>query len=147
MNIKKLGPQRISDLHPSLMAMQYPLLFPHGEDGYRLRILHRNLTQRSMAKHDKLMMREYYAFRLQQQMNERHTLLWSGRLFQQYIVGAYMVIEEERFRWIRQNQKKLQADLYKGLMDAFFRGDTSAEKIGKTKILPSSHCRSPQYQV
>ena len=27
------GLKRINDLHPSFMAMQYPLLFPYGEDG------------------------------------------------------------------------------------------------------------------
>nr|GFC54740.1 hypothetical protein [Tanacetum cinerariifolium] len=26
--------KRISELHPSFMALQYPLLFPYGEDGY-----------------------------------------------------------------------------------------------------------------
>ena len=27
--------QRILELHPSYMSMQYPLLFPYGEDGFR----------------------------------------------------------------------------------------------------------------
>ncbi|KAK1565724.1 hypothetical protein Q3G72_033350 [Acer saccharum] len=31
---KSDGLQRISELHPSFMAMQYPLLFPYGEDGF-----------------------------------------------------------------------------------------------------------------
>ncbi|XVF66124.1 hypothetical protein PTKIN_Ptkin10aG0009600 [Pterospermum kingtungense] len=31
---KSLGLQRISDLHPAFMAMQYPILFPYGEDGF-----------------------------------------------------------------------------------------------------------------
>lgn len=31
---KKNGLQRISKLHPLYMVMQYPLLFPYGEDGY-----------------------------------------------------------------------------------------------------------------
>lgn len=26
--------QRITELHPKFMAMQYPLLFPYGRDGY-----------------------------------------------------------------------------------------------------------------
>ncbi|CAH1414995.1 unnamed protein product [Lactuca virosa] len=33
--------QRISELHPSYLALQYPLLFPYGDDGYRVDILHR----------------------------------------------------------------------------------------------------------
>ncbi|KAL5123852.1 hypothetical protein HKD37_02G004354 [Glycine soja] len=33
--------QRIHELHPSYLPLQYPLLFPYGEDGYRADILHR----------------------------------------------------------------------------------------------------------
>ncbi|EFH45782.1 predicted protein [Arabidopsis lyrata subsp. lyrata] len=32
------GFQRISELHPSYLPLQYPLLFPYGEDGFRLGI-------------------------------------------------------------------------------------------------------------
>ncbi|XP_035841564.1 uncharacterized protein LOC110920086 [Helianthus annuus] len=34
--------QRISELHPSYLALQYPLLFPYGDDGYRVDIPHRD---------------------------------------------------------------------------------------------------------
>ena len=33
--------QRIDELHSSYLGLQYPLLFPYGEDGYRPDILHR----------------------------------------------------------------------------------------------------------
>ncbi|KAK1351704.1 hypothetical protein POM88_053987 [Heracleum sosnowskyi] len=33
---KQGGLQRITELHPCFMSLQYPLLFPRGEDGYRL---------------------------------------------------------------------------------------------------------------
>ena len=35
---RKIGLQRITDLHPSFMSMTYPLIHPYGEDGYRLGI-------------------------------------------------------------------------------------------------------------
>ncbi|GJW44135.1 hypothetical protein Tco_0072934 [Tanacetum coccineum] len=35
---KDTGPQRVSQLHPSYMALQYPLLFPYGEDGFHEKI-------------------------------------------------------------------------------------------------------------
>ena len=63
----------------------------------------------------------------------------AGRLLQQYIVDDYMEIEEERFRYIRNNQPKLRADLYSGLMDAILCGDSDCSLVGKTVILPSSH--------
>ncbi|KAL4626567.1 hypothetical protein ACB092_05G106000 [Castanea dentata] len=38
--LKEGGLQHINVLHPSYMALQYPLLFPYGEDGLRLGILY-----------------------------------------------------------------------------------------------------------
>ncbi|XP_074350193.1 uncharacterized protein LOC141689735 [Apium graveolens] len=35
---KVLGLERISDLHPLMMSLQYPLLFPRGEDGFHEKI-------------------------------------------------------------------------------------------------------------
>ncbi|KAH9745980.1 Purple acid phosphatase 8 [Citrus sinensis] len=101
--------------------MTYPLIYPYGEDGYRPDISLRDITD-SPFKRQKLTMRQYYCFRLQQILNEGHTLLQAGRLFQQYIVDCYMAIEEERFRWIRNNQQKLRSNLFSGLMDAVHRG-------------------------
>ncbi|GKA83817.1 DNA helicase PIF1, ATP-dependent [Tanacetum coccineum] len=37
-NQKDTGLKRISELHPSYMALQYPLLFPYVEDGYHDKI-------------------------------------------------------------------------------------------------------------
>ena len=34
--------KRINELHPLYMPMQYPILFPYGEDGYNIDTLHRN---------------------------------------------------------------------------------------------------------
>ncbi|XP_022024158.1 uncharacterized protein LOC110924464 [Helianthus annuus] len=38
------GLQRISELHPSYLALQYPLIFPYAEDGYRVGIKHRGIA-------------------------------------------------------------------------------------------------------
>lgn len=140
------GLRRITDLHPSFMPMTYPLIYPYGEDGYRPDISLRDITD-SPFKRQKLTMRQYYCFRLQQRLNEGHTLLQAGRLFQQYIVDCYMAIEEERFRWIRNNQQKLRSDLFSGLMDAVHRGDSDCSKVGKSIILPSSHTGGPRYRI
>lgn len=32
------GLERIRDIHPKLMSLQYPLLFPHGGDGFHKKI-------------------------------------------------------------------------------------------------------------
>ncbi|XP_062085732.1 uncharacterized protein LOC133791836 [Humulus lupulus] len=140
------GIQRITDLHPSFMSMTYPLIHPYGEDEYRLGIPLRDVTESSF-KRQKLTMRQHYCFWLQQRLNEGHTLLRSGRLLQQYIVDSYMAIEEERFRWIRNNQNKLRSDLFSGLMDDIHHSDSDCSKVGKSIIFPSSHTGGPRYRV
>jgi hypothetical protein len=42
---KDMGPQRISDMHPKLMSLQYPLLFPFREDGLTLQIMYKCLRK------------------------------------------------------------------------------------------------------
>lgn len=44
------GLKRISELHPSFMAMQYPLFFPYGEDGYRTDIPHAYVDETTRAR-------------------------------------------------------------------------------------------------
>ncbi|XP_058783552.1 uncharacterized protein LOC131658256 [Vicia villosa] len=38
--------KRISEFHPAYLALQYPLLFPYGEDGFRLGVLHRETSSK-----------------------------------------------------------------------------------------------------
>ncbi|XP_074278200.1 uncharacterized protein LOC141601796 [Silene latifolia] len=55
--------QRISELHPLFMALQYPLVFPCGEDDYRLGISHsKNSLRNSNSENprDKLTLREWW---------------------------------------------------------------------------------------
>uniref|UniRef100_A0A2N9J2K3 ATP-dependent DNA helicase n=1 Tax=Fagus sylvatica TaxID=28930 RepID=A0A2N9J2K3_FAGSY len=144
---RSLGLQRINGSHPSFMALQYPLLFPYGEDGYMFGIPYRNFVGGNSRKRESVTMREYYAYRLQQRSHEGTTLLLGGRLFQQFIVDAYTCIEEERLQWVRRNQKKLRSELYSGLKDAILRGDTNPITVGKRIILPSSFTGSPRYMV
>ena len=45
-------------------------------------------------------------------------LFRAGRLFQEYILHAFVNIEHQRLMWMRQNQKHLRADTYKNIQDA-----------------------------
>ncbi|GJZ42136.1 helicase [Tanacetum coccineum] len=47
---KHVGPKRISKLHPSYMALQYPLLFSYGEDGFHEKIPYHNTTSTRKTK-------------------------------------------------------------------------------------------------
>nr|GEU35815.1 helicase [Tanacetum cinerariifolium] len=80
-NNKDKGPKHASELHPSYMALQYPLLFPYEEDRFHEEIPYHNNTGTQKTKR--------------------------GRLFQQYLVDAYTTVEEQRLKWIRNNQDTL----------------------------------------
>ncbi|KAK6925776.1 Helitron helicase-like domain [Dillenia turbinata] len=137
--------QRISELHPLYMAMQYPLLFPYGEEGYHPEIhYYVNLGTRK-TKREFVAMREFYSYTIQQRDNEGKTLLCGGRLFQQYIVDAFTAIEEERLRWIKSNQAQLRSELYKNICDTVVREDTMGASVGKGIVLPSSFTSGPRY--
>ena len=104
--------QRIHELHCSYLALQYPLLFPYGEDGYRPDILHCDTLSGEKRKRNRLTMREWFAYRLQCRPNEGQTLLHSRKLFQQFVAEGYTMIQSERLSYVRNNQKKLRVDKF-----------------------------------
>ena len=54
----------ISILHPNLMAMQYPILFPYGEYGYRIDIEYAYVGRSNSFLRKFITMYEYYACRI-----------------------------------------------------------------------------------
>ncbi|XP_028107811.1 uncharacterized protein LOC114306727 [Camellia sinensis] len=136
--------QRINETHPSYMPLQYPLLFPHGTDGWRRSI---SFTLGTNNKREGVSMREFYAFRLQFRVGEGKTLLQGGCLFQQFVVDCYAAIEQDRLNFIRHKQNVLRTDLYRGLEDAVTAGDSDASSIGRRFILPSSFTGGPRNMV
>nr|GEW13196.1 hypothetical protein CTI12_AA123990 [Tanacetum cinerariifolium] len=144
---KDSPPKRISELHPFYMALQYPLLFLYGEDGYHEQIpYHTNKGKRKTAK-DCVTMKEYYAYVIQYKKDQWTTLHRGGRLFQQYLVDAFTAIEEQRLSWTRNNQDTLRVDLYHNVVDEITRGDTDATCLGKRIMLPISFTGDPRYMM
>ena len=54
-------------------------------------------------------MREYYAYRTQHRRNEGQKILCGGRLFQQFIVDAYIAIEEEGLRFLHKKTATIKS--------------------------------------
>ncbi|XP_022019218.1 uncharacterized protein LOC110919252 [Helianthus annuus] len=80
--------KRISELHPSYLALQYPILFPYGDDGYRINIPHRDFGPNTKKTRPTCTMREFFAFRIQDRHNKFSLILNARRLFQQFLVDA-----------------------------------------------------------
>ena len=138
--------QRISELHSSYLPMQYSLLFPYGEDGYHTEILH---SDKSKGVRHNLTIKEFLSslgF-----LTVLKTIMLSRKLFQQFIVDGYMMMESHRLSFIVRNQPLLRVDKYRSLDNAIRSSDIDAAdshgNVGKRIVLPSSFVGGPIYMV
>lgn len=53
--------QRVSYIHPKLMAFQYPLLFPNGEDRYHNKIPFTHANPDAEKEGDMISMKDFYS--------------------------------------------------------------------------------------
>ena len=142
------GLRRISELHPSYLALQYPLLFPYGEDGYDTDIYHFGVTDYTATnKKTRVSMKEYFAYTLQDRHNTFSMTLNATRLCQQFIVDAYTMIESERMSYVQKNQPDLRSETYNKLAKLAENEDSGVKLRGKKVILPSSFTGSPRYMM
>ncbi|CAN6994353.1 unnamed protein product [Brassica oleracea var. botrytis] len=138
--------QQIRDDHPLFMSLQYPLLFPHSEYGFHPEIpLH--LETGTSRTRQFLTIRQYYTAQIQTHLNQGMTLVKGGRLLHQYVVDVFTAIEEDRLRWVRNDQDVLRAELYSNVLDVVSKGDTDAKIIGQRFILPPSFTGGPRYLI
>lgn len=72
---------RLNEIHAAYLALHYPLLFPYGEDEFRLGIKKGVTEATKKQKKATISMRQFYAFRLFERKNESRHLLHSRRLF------------------------------------------------------------------
>lgn len=139
--------KRIHELHVAYLALQYPLLFPYGEDGYRLGIKKKNKSGKGKKKQKDISMRQFFAYRLQERKDEKHVLLRSKRLLQQFVVDAYTMIESNRLRYIRKNQPKFRSSNLQTVQNASAAGNNDLDNQGKKVVLPASFTGGPRYMT
>ena len=129
----------INECHRSYDPLQYPLLFPTGEDGYRFGI---PLSNRERNKTVTCL--EFYSYHFMFREENFNLLHRSCDLFNQFAVDMFAKIQSERLRFISLNQKKLRSDNYIHLRDSI-NSDIPVEELGQLRILPSTFTGSPRY--
>ncbi|KAL7607546.1 hypothetical protein Lser_V15G15147 [Lactuca serriola] len=135
-------PQQVSKLHPTYMPLQYPLLFPYGEDGWSPKMCIRG---GSASEERSLTNNMYYSYQIHERRGVYSLILHAQRLFQQYLVDAYTCIEQSRLDYIEHHQQLLRSEYISGVYDALSRGDTDSRVIGKRVFLPASFMGGPRY--
>ncbi|XP_071718818.1 uncharacterized protein [Rutidosis leptorrhynchoides] len=142
---RRKGLRRISELQPSYLALQYPLLFPYAQDGYRVDILHKGVEIEDATGHARLTLREFFAYRLQMRVGEKSLILMSRKLLQQFMVDAYTMVENTRLHYIRNNQKAFRVAQISSLHEAQETGNYDVSAMGTRITLPSSFTGGARY--
>ncbi|XP_057417171.1 uncharacterized protein LOC130711518 [Lotus japonicus] len=138
--------QRIYENHSSFLPLQYPILFPHGEKGFSEDIDFANLHNvNTDPRRDHISLREWVVFRLFERKFECKRIFLSRRLFQQFVVDCYSMIESQRLYYYRNNQSSIRRHFLEGIEEAMSRGDTCSSTIGSRVYLPASFKGGKRY--
>lgn len=133
---KKNTYTEIPEDHGYYDALSYPLFIPKAHFTWKHGALRKSSEHTISA-------REYYCYLLQTREHVFNQFFHGKRLFQQYILDMWAKIQQFELRWIRQNQKRIRADLYAGVVDAI--QNDNLKNIGQKIILPSHHTSSPRW--
>ena len=136
--------QRVPETHRSYDALQYPLIFWEGEDGYHFFIAQTDPTTGLAVDSKKISAMDFYAYRIMMRSGTVNHILRCRQLFHQFVADMYAKIESERLSFLRHNQKTLRVDEYIHLRDAMAK-DGDASNLGQLVILPSTFTGSPRH--
>nr|GEV87137.1 helitron helicase-like domain-containing protein [Tanacetum cinerariifolium] len=109
--------KRVNKLHPSYMSLQFLLLFIYGEYGY-FKDLKMIGSTNSSSENRLLTMLAYYSYYLHDRANRYNYLSRTGKIFQQYVVNAFCVIELKCIDYIREHQNDIRNEYLSGIYDA-----------------------------
>ncbi|CAN1147813.1 ATP-dependent DNA helicase PIF1 [Linum perenne] len=126
------GLTRITSLNPLFDSLHFPLLFPHGDDGFHTNIRYDPTHVPPRTKRQFVTQREYYCFRIQYRTTEGKTLIRAGKALQHYCIDAFTTVEQNRLTYLRNNQKTLRSETY------------NSRNLGRI-ILPSTFTGSVRY--
>ncbi|XP_019153903.1 PREDICTED: uncharacterized protein LOC109150447 [Ipomoea nil] len=139
--------KRISELNPAYLPLHYPILFPYGENGYREDIPFNVEQNIHTGRRHSISLREYLSFRIHERCGEISTFLFAKRLFQQFLVDGYTMVESGRLLYVHMHQQSLCCGSYRGLFDALTRGEIEPGTQGRRIVLPSSFTGGARYMV
>ena len=138
---------RIAESHRCYDALQYPIIFWDGADGY---YFNNKLIDPPTNKETdkKCSTMNYYSYKIMICHNEEIYILRCRQLFHQYVVDMDAKIESEHLLFIRLNQTKLRPErIVQGELGGAFVKDGNTTNVGRLTILPSSYADSPCHKT
>jgi hypothetical protein len=132
--------REVKSFNAAYFPLGYPLFYMCGESGWHPRMV--SNTGKSMTLQDYCQ----YILSARDKDTLRHdALLSASALTQQFICDLYVSIETHRLDWIRNNQRQLKAESYKGLADAVSVNEGT--EAGKYFVLPSTYVGGPRWYL
>ena len=95
--------QNIPPGHASLMALQYPIIYPYGFESWNFYLKKTNGKRITST--------DFYRFYLQI-LPQQNPLFMAGKLFQQWLVDVSAQIEANNLNFYAQNQAGLRSEGY-----------------------------------
>ncbi|CAE1268683.1 unnamed protein product [Acanthosepion pharaonis] len=130
--------RRISETHRSFNVLQYPLLFPYGDDGYYFSIPHLISRGQSATSSKALSCKVFYSYCFMVRDGDFNLLHRCREIFHLFAVDMAAKMELERLCFIWNHQKQLCSDSYVHLCDSL-RNEVNPRNLGKLGILPSTY--------
>ncbi|XP_034936337.1 uncharacterized protein [Chelonus insularis] len=129
--------KHINTMDPNVETWVYPLFYPFGTQGWYKDIPYHQAN-------GKVTRNDYYKYQIA--IRDGFNIFSMGRrLFQQWIVDAYVKVEKDRMNFFRYNQKQIRSETYEGLLDYLHhQANNDGSNIGKVFILLSSFIGSPR---
>ena len=128
----------VSEYHRAYDALQYPLLFVRGEDGYHFSTKIRPSSEKNVT------CMQFYSHLFMVRDERFNALVKCRDLYQQFAVDMFAKVQSERLLFIKTHQKQLRVESYIHLKDQL-QSDRDPNDIGRACILPSSFTGSPRY--
>ena len=131
-------------MDPNVEPWIYTLFYTYGTQGWHQNL--QRINRNNDGNNRRVTRLAYTRYRIAIRPSEFNPFILGRRLFQQYVVDAYVKIEKNRIIYCKTYQKEIKADTYQGLHYYMERSANDINgQIGKTIILPSTFIGSSHH--
>ena len=109
--LREGGLKAIPELNPTAMPLHFTLLFIFGTHGW-------DQFKKKWNSPKRVTPREFYVYHLNKRNTGSDYIFKAGRLFQEWILHGWILCENQRLAYQRQNPKTLRAETFQNIQEA-----------------------------
>ncbi len=135
--------RRISQNHVAYMSLHYVLFFSYDELDFHWELIV-NVISRVHVR-TRFCQRAFYKYRLHVRNDVFFVLHRDDRLFQQYVVDAWVSCDVNKLNWLRNNQSNIRTNVYNELANNLRRDNVDATTLNRRFILSFSYTSDARF--